>query len=91
MWFPQLLLAIIAACAAWIAFQQWVTARLKLNHDLFERRFAVYVATQEHIVFCLNSIGAHADMRNDHAGAIVKAPAQQQGQRQRERGPTLTM
>lgn len=56
MWVPQVLLAIIAACTAWIAFQQWVTARLKLNHDLFERRFAVYVATQECIVSCLNSV-----------------------------------
>lgn len=56
-WVTSLLLAVIAACAAWVAFQQWVVARLKLNHDLFERRFAVFVATQNYLVACLNRDG----------------------------------
>ena len=46
-WFPQTLLAFIAACAAWIAFQQMAIARQKLNHDLFERRFIVYMAVRD--------------------------------------------
>ncbi len=56
-WFPQLLLTIIAACGVWIAAQQMLIARQKLNHDLFDRRFAVYVAMQRYMVACLNSIG----------------------------------
>jgi hypothetical protein len=61
-WFQPLLIAFIAGCAAWVALQQWVVARLKLNHDLFERRFAVYTATQEYLVACLNrSGGTHED------------------------------
>lgn len=56
-WLPPFLLAIAAACAAWIAFQQWVVARQKLNHDLFDRRFAVYVAAERYLVACLNQNG----------------------------------
>jgi len=56
-WLPSLLLALIAACAAWVAFQQWVVARQKLNHDLFDRRFAVYTATENYLVACLNRNG----------------------------------
>jgi len=33
---------ITAAIVAWIAFQQWQTARQKLILDLFDRRFAAY-------------------------------------------------
>ena len=62
-WFPQLLLAIIAGCGVWIAAQQMLIARQKLNHDLFERRFAVYAATQNYFVACLNREGGtHEDM-----------------------------
>lgn len=51
------LLAFIAACAAWVAVQQWAVARQKLNHDLFERRFTVFVATQNYLATCLNRDG----------------------------------
>ena len=56
-WLPSVLIAIVAGCAAWVAFQQMVIARKKLNHDLFDRRFAVYVATQDYFVACLNHSG----------------------------------
>jgi hypothetical protein len=63
-WFPQLLLAIVAGCGVWIAAQQMLIARQKLNHDLFERRFAVYAATQNYFVACLNREGGtHEDTR----------------------------
>jgi len=32
----------IAVAVAWVSFQQWKTARAKLNLDLFDRRYAVY-------------------------------------------------
>lgn len=38
---------IVAAIAAYIAYQQWITARAKLNLDLFNRRFAVFMTTWE--------------------------------------------
>lgn len=37
-----LLTPIIAATVAWIAWQQWKTARSKLRLDLFDRRMAIY-------------------------------------------------
>jgi hypothetical protein len=48
-WIIQTLLAAFAACitasTTWIAFQQMAIARQKLNHDLFDRRFAIYTPT----------------------------------------------
>jgi hypothetical protein len=43
------LLALIALIGAWIALQQMLIARARLNFDLFDRRFAVYSATREYI------------------------------------------
>jgi len=45
----SVLLAFIALIGAWVGFQQMMIARARLNHDLFDRRFAVYVATRDHI------------------------------------------
>jgi hypothetical protein len=45
----SILLAFIALVGAWIAFQQMMIARARLNHDLFDRRYAVYIATRNHI------------------------------------------
>jgi hypothetical protein len=53
----SVLLAIITVIGAWIAFQQMLIARTKLNHDLFERRFAVYSATRAYIVTMLKNKG----------------------------------
>lgn len=68
-WLPPLLLAVIAACAAWIAAQQMIIARQKLNHDLFDRRFAVFTATQDHLVACLSRDGG----TQEDTGAFYKA------------------
>jgi hypothetical protein len=55
--FLSVLGLIVTVCMVWIAVQQMFIARQKLNHDLFDRRYAVYVATQTLMVACLNSIG----------------------------------
>lgn len=38
---------VVASFGAWIAYQQWITARDKLRLDLYERRMAVYKAAWE--------------------------------------------
>jgi len=42
--------ALIATLAVWIAYNQHVLAREKFKLDLFEKRFAVYKATQMFLV-----------------------------------------
>jgi hypothetical protein len=37
----------IAIIGAWIAFQQMKTARSKLRHDLYERRYPVFAAARD--------------------------------------------
>jgi hypothetical protein len=54
---PSILLALIALIGAWIALQQMLIARAKLNIDLFDRRFAVYIATRKYIVTMLQHTG----------------------------------
>jgi hypothetical protein len=54
---PSILLALIAMIGAWIALQQMLIARAKLNIDLFDRRFAVYIATRKYIVAMLQHKG----------------------------------
>jgi hypothetical protein len=73
-WFPQLLLAVIALCAAWVAVQQMLIARQKLNHDLFDRRFAVFTATQEYLVVCLNRDGGTQEDTGVFYAATMAAP-----------------
>lgn len=34
--------ALVAVGVAWVAYQQWVTAKRKLAFDLFERRYSIY-------------------------------------------------
>ena len=43
----QILTIIIGATVAWVASQQYFLAREKFKLDLFEKRFAVYKATQQ--------------------------------------------
>jgi hypothetical protein len=52
-WLPQVALAIIALCGCWIATQQMLIARQKLNHDLFDRRFKVFLATRDYMAAVL--------------------------------------
>jgi hypothetical protein len=37
---------VIAAVGAWVAIQQMVIARVKLQHDLYDRRYAVFDAVR---------------------------------------------
>lgn len=39
-----LLVPVIAAVGAWVALQQMYLARVKLQHDLYDRRYAVFQA-----------------------------------------------
>lgn len=74
MTWPNPLLAVITACAVWVALQQMIIARKKLNHDLFDRRFAVFTATQDFLFACLNrSLDMKADIK-DFSNAIRAAP-----------------
>jgi hypothetical protein len=43
---PTFVAIVAASIAGYIAFRQWRTAHDRLSFDLFERRFAVYQATQ---------------------------------------------
>ena len=53
----SLLLVLIAATGAWIALQQMLIARTKLNHDLFDKRFAIYKATRNYMNIMLRDKG----------------------------------
>jgi hypothetical protein len=35
---------LLAVIATFIAYQQWLTNKLKVQHDLYERKFAVFIA-----------------------------------------------
>ena len=41
-----LLVPVIAAVGAWVALQQMYLARVKLQHDLYDRRYAVFQRIQ---------------------------------------------
>lgn len=45
---------IIAAFSVYIGYQQWKLSAYKLKHDLFDRRWIVYAATNDAIVSHLN-------------------------------------
>jgi hypothetical protein len=53
-----LLIPMVAVAAGGIAFAQWWTAKNKLKLDLFDRRWAVYVAVRE----LLSEIVRHANV-----------------------------
>jgi hypothetical protein len=44
---PSYLTFTVAVIVAWIGFQQFLLAREKFKLDLFEKRFAIYKATQK--------------------------------------------
>lgn len=73
-WLPGVLVAIVALCAAWVALQQMAIARKKLNLDLFDRRFTIYVATEDYLVACLNNKGGTQEDFNTFYKATRAAP-----------------
>jgi hypothetical protein len=47
---PSVVAVIAAAIAGYIAWRQWRTAHYRLSFDMYEKRFAVYEATQIFLV-----------------------------------------
>jgi len=56
-----LLTPTIALAVAWVSFQQWRTARAKLNLDLFDKRYAVYRGATE----AIGEITRHGGCKNN--------------------------
>ncbi|MBB4518157.1 hypothetical protein GGD68_006963 [Paraburkholderia fungorum] len=48
---------IIAAAGVWVGFQQWQVGHRSLKHSLFDRRWAVYAATNDALVTHINGSG----------------------------------
>lgn len=48
----------ISAVGAWLAWQQVQLARVKLQHELFERRYRVFEGTQKFLIAVLTSQGS---------------------------------
>ena len=63
--------SIIAAIGVYVAFQQWKLGAYKLKHDLFDRRWAVYAATNDAIVTTLN--GEPEDRHERFQKFLIKA------------------
>ncbi|ARO25010.1 hypothetical protein CO659_31095 [Rhizobium sp. S9] len=62
-----LLTPTIAVAVAWISFQQWKTARAKLNLDLFDRRYAVYRGATD----ALRAIARDGGCKDDEAFGLM--------------------
>jgi hypothetical protein len=60
-WLQALAVPVIATVGAWIALQQMHLARVKLRHDLYERRFAVYQAARRFLAEMLTHSGVPDD------------------------------
>jgi len=57
----ELLTALIAVVAVYIAWQQWQTNDLRLRHELFERRYKQYEATRA----CLGTVMAQVKVTRE--------------------------
>src|SRR5689334_7588384 len=60
-WISPLLTTLIAAFVAYVAWQQYKTAKTKLKLDLFDRRYKVWQTLQDF----LGTIIRDADMNDD--------------------------
>ena len=54
LYLQALTVPVVALFGAWIAYQQWCTARNKLKSDLFDRRFKIYAAADRFLAYILS-------------------------------------
>src|SRR6266481_1176476 len=66
-----LLALVIAAVGAWVACQQVKIARAKLQHDLYDKRFAVFQAARQ----LLAEVMTHAGVTDDQIRSYVVGTA----------------
>lgn len=59
---------VVACFGAWIAYQQWITARDKLRLDLYDRRLAVYQVARE----TLGIVFTEGDLKRDDETAYLQ-------------------
>jgi hypothetical protein len=52
--FAGLLTPVIGIVVAFVAWQQWKTARDKLKLDMFDRRLAIFIAVRDYMTAVLN-------------------------------------
>jgi hypothetical protein len=62
--------AVIALLGLYIAFSQWRVARAKFKLDLFEKRYAIYVATLDLLMRLAYSLPLDADRLLEHKERI---------------------
>ena len=62
-----LLAVVVAAAGAWLAWQQVRIARVRLKHDLYDRRFAVFDAARKFLA----EVMTHGCPTNDQIRAYV--------------------
>lgn len=59
---------VLAVIAAYIAWPQWQTNRLRVKHDLYDRRFVIYIAC----IQLLTVIDRKAQASNDAAATFLQ-------------------
>src|SRR4051812_16672252 len=69
-----LLTPLIAVITTYIAIQQYRTQKLKLRHELYDRRFQVYKQTLEFIQYSVScKTNSFSKERLDQFGAVKEA------------------
>ena len=60
----SIVVASVTACFAW---RQWIVAKEKLRHDLYVRRFAIYMAFHKLLVAVVEKQDVEAELREANA------------------------
>ena len=60
----SIVVASVTACFAW---RQWIVAKEKLRHDLYDRRFAIYMAFHKLLVAVVEKQDVEAELREANA------------------------